>query len=117
MAKKIVMKNAIVEMDGDEMTRVMWAMIKEKLLSPHVDLRTAYYDLGLGKRNETDDRITHRQNGPSQMIEILHPCIQASYISHALVEQGAKARPLSPVGLMMGESRPRSAARSALLIL
>ena len=40
MAKKIVMKNAIVEMDGDEMTRVMWAMIKEKLLSPHVDLRT-----------------------------------------------------------------------------
>ncbi len=59
MAKKIVMENAIVEMDGDEMTRVMWAMIKEKLLSPHVELRTEYYDLGLVKRNETDDRITH----------------------------------------------------------
>ncbi len=59
MAKKIVMKNAIVEMDGDEMTRVMWAMIKERLLAPHVALRTEYYDLGLGKRNETDDRITH----------------------------------------------------------
>lgn len=59
MAKKIVMKNAIVEMDGDEMTRVMWAMIKEQLLSPYVEIRTAYYDLGLGKRNQTDDRITH----------------------------------------------------------
>jgi isocitrate dehydrogenase len=59
MAKRIVTRNLIVEMDGDEMTRVMWAMIKEKLLAPHVELRTEYYDLGLGKRNETDDRITH----------------------------------------------------------
>jgi isocitrate dehydrogenase len=58
MAKKISTKNVIVEMDGDEMTRVMWAMIKEKLLAPYVDIRTEYYDLGLGKRDETDDKIT-----------------------------------------------------------
>jgi isocitrate dehydrogenase len=45
-------------MDGDEMTRVMWAMIKEKLLAPYVDIRTEYYDLGLRKRDETGDRIT-----------------------------------------------------------
>jgi isocitrate dehydrogenase len=58
MAKKISTKNVIVEMDGDEMTRVMWAMIKEKLLAPYVDIRTEYYDLGLRKRDETDDKIT-----------------------------------------------------------
>jgi isocitrate dehydrogenase len=58
MAKKISTRNVIVEMDGDEMTRVMWAMIKEKLLAPYVDIRTEYYDLGLGKRDETDDKIT-----------------------------------------------------------
>jgi isocitrate dehydrogenase len=58
MNQKIVMKNTIVEMDGDEMTRIMWAMIKEKLLVPYVKLNTAYYDLGLKKRDETDDKIT-----------------------------------------------------------
>jgi isocitrate dehydrogenase len=58
MAKKISTKNVIVEMDGDEMTRVMWAMIKEKLLAPYVDIRTEYYDLGLRKRDETGDKIT-----------------------------------------------------------
>jgi isocitrate dehydrogenase len=58
MSKKISMKNILVEVDGDEMTRVMWRMIKEKLLSPFVDLNTEYYDLGLKKRDETDDRIT-----------------------------------------------------------
>lgn len=58
MAKKIRTQNIIVEMDGDEMTHIMWAMIKEKLLSPYVDIRTEYYDLGLRKRDETDDRIT-----------------------------------------------------------
>ena len=58
MAKKISTKNVIVEMDGDEMTRVMWAMIKEKLLAPSVDIRTEYYDLGLRKRDETGDKIT-----------------------------------------------------------
>jgi isocitrate dehydrogenase len=58
MAKKISTRNVIVEMDGDEMTHVMWAMIKEKLLAPYVDIRTEYYDLGLKKRDETNDKIT-----------------------------------------------------------
>jgi isocitrate dehydrogenase len=58
MPGRISMKVPLVEMDGDEMTRVMWAMIKEKLLFPFVDLKTVYYDLGLKKRDETDDRIT-----------------------------------------------------------
>jgi len=58
MAKKIATKNVIVEMDGDEMTRVMWAMIKEKLLAPYIDIKSEYYDLGLRKRDETEDKIT-----------------------------------------------------------
>ena len=55
---KIQMKTPIVEMDGDEMTRVIWQMIKDTLILPFVDLKSEYYDLGLVKRNETDDRIT-----------------------------------------------------------
>jgi isocitrate dehydrogenase len=58
MMQKIRMKNTLVEIDGDEMTRVMWAMIKEKLLAPFVELKTEYYDLGLKNRDATDDTIT-----------------------------------------------------------
>jgi len=52
------MKTPLVEMDGDEMTRIMWAMVKEKLLLPYVELKTVYYDLGMKKRDETYDKIT-----------------------------------------------------------
>jgi len=55
---KIEMKTPIVEMDGDEMTRVIWQMLKDKLILPFVDLKSEYYDLGLKMRNDTDDQIT-----------------------------------------------------------
>ncbi len=55
---KIQMTTPLVEMDGDEMTRVIWKMLKDKLILPFVDLKTEYYDLGLEKRNATDDQIT-----------------------------------------------------------
>ena len=55
---KIAMKTPLVEMDGDEMTRVIWKMIKDILLIPYVDLKTEYYDLGLKYRNETNDKVT-----------------------------------------------------------
>ena len=55
---KIKMTTPLVEMDGDEMTRVLWAWIKEKLICPFVDLKTEYYDLGLLHRNETKDQVT-----------------------------------------------------------
>lgn len=55
---KIAMNTPIVEMDGDEMTRILWQMIKDELLLPYVDLNTEYYDLGLEHRNETDDQVT-----------------------------------------------------------
>ena len=56
--QKIRMTTPLVEMDGDEMTRVLWHEIKEKLLLPYVDLKTDYYDLGLKHRDETDDQVT-----------------------------------------------------------
>ena len=55
---KIQMTTPLVEMDGDEMTRILWKMIKEELLLPYIDLNTEYYDLGLEHRNETDDQVT-----------------------------------------------------------
>ncbi len=55
---KITMTTPIVEMDGDEMTRILWQMIKDELLLPYIDLKTEYYDLGLAHRNETDDKVT-----------------------------------------------------------
>jgi isocitrate dehydrogenase len=58
MTEKIQMKVPLVEMDGDEMTRVIWQQIKDILLTPYIDLKTVYYDLGLKKRDETNDRIT-----------------------------------------------------------
>ena len=55
---KITMTTPLVEMDGDEMTRVLWKIIKDELLLPYIDLKTEYYDLGLEHRNETDDQVT-----------------------------------------------------------
>ena len=56
--EKISVANPIVELDGDEMARIMWKMIKEKLLEPYLDLNINYYDLSIQSRNATDDEIT-----------------------------------------------------------
>jgi isocitrate dehydrogenase len=56
--QKIPMKTPLVEMDGDEMTRIIWKMIKDILLEPYIDLKTEYYDLGLEYRDKTDDQVT-----------------------------------------------------------
>ena len=58
MLAKIPMTTPLVEMDGDEMTRIMWRQIKDTLLTPYVDLKTEYYDLGLPCRDRTDDQVT-----------------------------------------------------------
>lgn len=58
MADKIQMKTPLVEMDGDEMTRIIWQMIKDILINPYVDLKSEYYDLGLQHREETKDQVT-----------------------------------------------------------
>ncbi len=58
MANKIQMKVPLVEMDGDEMTRIIWKLIKEILLEPYIDLKTEYYDLGIKNRDKTEDQVT-----------------------------------------------------------
>ena len=55
---KIKVKNPVVELDGDEMTRVIWEFIKKKLILPYIDLGIEYYDLGMKSRDDTNDRIT-----------------------------------------------------------
>ena len=55
---KIQMTTPLVEMDGDEMTRILWKMIKDELILPYIDLKTEYYYLGLEYRNETNDQVT-----------------------------------------------------------
>ena len=55
---KIQMKTPLVEMDGDEMTRILWKIIKDELIYPFIDLKSEYYDLGLEYRNETNDKVT-----------------------------------------------------------
>ena len=56
--ERIKMTTPLVEMDGDEMTRILWQMIKDELILPYIDLKTEYYDLGLKNRNDTDDQVT-----------------------------------------------------------
>ena len=55
---KIKVKNPVVELDGDEMTRIIWQWIRERLIQPYLDVDLIYFDLGIEKRDETDDRIT-----------------------------------------------------------
>jgi len=55
---KIKVENPVVELDGDEMTRIIWAFIKDKLILPYVDVDLLYYDLGIQARDDTDDQIT-----------------------------------------------------------
>jgi len=57
---KIKVKNPVVELDGDEMTRIIWQWIRERLILPYLDVELLYYDLGIEKRDETEDKITSR---------------------------------------------------------
>ncbi len=58
MAKKIKVQNPVVELDGDEMTRVIWGFIKKKLILPHLDIELKYFDLSIENRDATDDQVT-----------------------------------------------------------
>ncbi len=82
--QKIQMQTPIVEIDGDEMTRVLWAMIKDELIRPFVDLRTEYYDLCLPNRDATDDQITVRA---AEAIRRLHVGVKCATITPNLQRQ------------------------------
>ena len=81
--EKIQMTTPLVEMDGDEMTRILWAMIKEELLLPYVDLKTEYYDLGLEHRNETDDHVTVEAAEATKSTEWQSSALRSHQIRHA----------------------------------
>jgi isocitrate dehydrogenase len=74
MAARIEMKTPLVEIDGDEMTRVLWALVKEELLLPYVDLKTEYYDLGLANRDITGDAVTVESAGAIQRLGVGVKC-------------------------------------------
>ena len=96
MPDRIAMKNPIVEMDGDEMTRVLWSMIKKELLEPFVDLRTEYYDLGLPSRDETGDSVTTEAGEAIKRLRV-----------------GVKCATITPTAKQMGEFGLRQMWRSA----
>ena len=71
---KIEMKTPLVEMDGDEMTRIIWQIIKDELICPYVDLKTEYFDLGLKHRDETDDQVTIDSAGATKRLGVAVKC-------------------------------------------
>ncbi len=98
MADKILMTTPIVEMDGDEMTRIIWKMIKEILLEPYIDLKTEYYDLGLVHRNETDDRVTVESAEATKKYGVAVKCATITPNAQRMTEYNLKEMWKSPNG-------------------
>ena len=88
----------LVEMDGDEMTRVIWQMIKDKLLLPNIDLKTEYYDLGLKKRDETNDQITTLSANATKKYGVAVKCATITPNADRVKEYGLKEMWKSPNG-------------------
>lgn len=100
---KIQMKNAIAELDGDEMTRVLWSVIKEKLLTPFVDLKTEYYDLGLKERDNSDDKITYQAAQAIKRLGVGVKCATITSNAARVKEYNLKQLTPSPNGIIRSE--------------
>ena len=87
---RIKMTTPLVEMDGDEMTRILWKIIKDELLIPYVDLKTEYYDLGLKKRDETDDEITVEASNAALRLGVAGKCATITPNADRVREYGLK---------------------------
>jgi len=98
MAEKIQMKVPLVEMDGDEMTRIIWQYIKDILLTPYIDLKTEYYDLGLKKRDETEDRVTVEAAEATQKYGVAVKCATITPNAQRIKEYNLKQMWKSPNG-------------------
>ena len=96
--QKIQMKTPLVEMDGDEMTRIIWKMLKDELILPFVDLKTEYYDLGLVKRDETDDKITVEAAEACKKYGVGVKCATITPNSQRMTEYNLKRMYKSPNG-------------------
>ena len=95
---KIQMTTPLVEMDGDEMTRILWKMIKEELILPYVDLKTEYYDLGLAYRNETDDQVTMDSAQAAKKYGVAVKCATITPNAARMTEYNLKEMWKSPNG-------------------
>lgn len=100
---KIAMKNAIAELDGDEMTRILWKVIKEKLLEPFVDLKTEYYDLGLKVRDDSQDAITHESAAAIKRLGVGVKCATITSNQDRVKEYELKGLTPSPNGIIRAE--------------
>ncbi|MCF0128235.1 MAG: NADP-dependent isocitrate dehydrogenase [Pseudobutyrivibrio sp.] len=96
--EKIKMTTPLVEMDGDEMTRILWQMIKEELLTPFIELNTEYYDLGLEHRNETDDRVTVESAEATKKYGVAVKCATITPNAARMSEYNLKEMYKSPNG-------------------
>ena len=95
---KIQMTTPLVEMDGDEMTRIIWRQIKETLILPHVELKTEYYDLGLKHRDETDDQVTVDSAEATKKYGVAVKCATITPNAQRVEEYGLKKQWKSPNG-------------------
>ncbi len=95
---KISMTTPLVEMDGDEMTRIIWQMIKDELICPFVDLKTEYYDLGLEHRNATDDMVTIESAEATQRLGVAVKCATITPNAARMDEYDLKQMWKSPNG-------------------
>ncbi|MBQ2153913.1 MAG: NADP-dependent isocitrate dehydrogenase [Oscillospiraceae bacterium] len=100
--EKIKMTTPIVEMDGDEMTRVLWQMIKDELLTPFVELNTEYYDLGLVHRDETDDQVTVDAGNAIKKYHVGVKCATITPNAQRMDEYHLKKMWKSPNGTIRG---------------
>jgi len=98
MTNKIQMTTPLVEMDGDEMTRIIWKMIKDILLTPYIDLKTDYYDLGLEHRNETNDQVTFDSAYATQKYGVAVKCATITPNAERMPEYNLKEMWKSPNG-------------------
>ncbi len=95
---KIKMTTPLVEMDGDEMTRILWKMIKDELLIPFIDLNTEYYDLGLEHRNDTDDKVTVESAEATKKYGVAVKCATITPNAARMTEYNLKEMYKSPNG-------------------
>ncbi len=96
--EKIKMPTPLVEMDGDEMTRIIWKMIKDILLTPYIELNTEYYDLGLTHRNETDDQVTVDSANATKKYGVAVKCATITPNAQRMTEYDLKEMWKSPNG-------------------
>ena len=96
--KKIRMRTPLVEMDGDEMTRIIWQMVKDDLICPFVELRSEYFDLGLKHRDETDDEVTVNAAEATRRLGVAVKCATITPNAQRVEEYGLKQMWKSPNG-------------------